>query len=140
MKKVKITAVRRTEYPDLMAKYENPIEHPCEVEEGMVWVSENGEASPLRGLEGVPSLPGAPQDEAGLRRKLATATWVVPQAERPRFPGPLLIKTRCPGTSSKANLWMNAQHEGVLTSPCIVRKNTQIPNTDRQVSCHPLKN
>ena len=43
MKKVKITAVRRTEYPDLMAKYENPIEHPCEVEEGMVWVSENGE-------------------------------------------------------------------------------------------------
>ena len=23
---------------------------------------------------------------------------------------------------------------------CIVRKNTQIPNTDRQVSCHPLKN
>ena len=30
--------------------------------------------------------------------------------------------------------------EGVLTSPCIIRKNTQIPNTDRQVSCHPLKN
>ena len=31
---------------------------------------------------------------------------------------------RCQDTSSKANLWMNAQHEGVLTSPCIVRKNT----------------
>ncbi len=29
MKKVKITAIRRTCYPDLMAKYENPIEHPC---------------------------------------------------------------------------------------------------------------
>ena len=43
MKKVKITAVRRTEYPDLMAKYENPIEHTCDVDEGMVWVSENGE-------------------------------------------------------------------------------------------------
>ena len=28
-----------------------------------------GEAIPLRGLEGVPSLPGAPQDEAGLTRK-----------------------------------------------------------------------
>ena len=27
----------------------------------------------------------------------------------------------------------------VSGSPCIVRKNTQIPNTDRQVSCHPLK-
>ena len=43
MKKVKITAIRKTEYPDLMAKYENPIEHPCEVEEGMTWVSVNGE-------------------------------------------------------------------------------------------------
>ena len=43
MKKVKITAVRRTCYPDLMEKYENPIEHACEVKVGMVWVSENGE-------------------------------------------------------------------------------------------------
>lgn len=43
MKKVKITAMRRTCYPDLMAQYENPIEHACEVEIGMVWVSENAE-------------------------------------------------------------------------------------------------
>ena len=43
MKRVKITAVRRTCYPDLMAKYENPISHACDVEEGMTWVSENGE-------------------------------------------------------------------------------------------------
>ena len=43
MKTVKITAIRKTEYPDLMAKYENPIEHTCDVEEGMTWVSENGE-------------------------------------------------------------------------------------------------
>ena len=43
MKTVKITAIRKTEYPDLMAKYENPIEHTCNVEEGMTWVSENGE-------------------------------------------------------------------------------------------------
>ena len=28
-----------------------------------------GEAIPLLGLEGVPGLPGAPQDEAGLMRK-----------------------------------------------------------------------
>ena len=28
-----------------------------------------GESIPLRGLEGVPSLPGAPQDAAGLTRK-----------------------------------------------------------------------
>lgn len=43
MKKVKITAVRRAYYPDLMAQYENPIQHACDVEEGMAWVSENGE-------------------------------------------------------------------------------------------------
>ena len=43
MKKVKITAMRRTCYPDLMEQYENPIEHACDVDIGMVWVSENGQ-------------------------------------------------------------------------------------------------
>ena len=43
MKKVRITAIRKACYPDLMAKYENPIQHACDVEEGMVWVSESGE-------------------------------------------------------------------------------------------------
>ena len=43
MKQVKITAIRKAAYPDLMAIYENPIEHACDVAEGMVWVSENGE-------------------------------------------------------------------------------------------------
>ena len=43
MKKVRITAIRKASYPDLMAKYENPIAHTCDVEEGMVWVSVDGE-------------------------------------------------------------------------------------------------
>ena len=43
MKKVKITAVRKSGYPDLMEKYENPIQHACDVEEGMVWMSVDGE-------------------------------------------------------------------------------------------------
>ncbi len=42
MKQVRITAIRKTNYPDLMAKYENPMEHACDVEEGMVWVSAGG--------------------------------------------------------------------------------------------------
>ena len=29
-----------------------------------------------------------------------------------RFPGPLLIRTRCPDTSWKATLWKKAQHDG----------------------------
>ena len=43
MKNVKITAIRKTCYPDLMAQYENPIQHTCDVEDGMFWISENGE-------------------------------------------------------------------------------------------------
>ena len=41
--KVRITAIRQSLYPDLMARYENPIQHACEVREGQVWISENGE-------------------------------------------------------------------------------------------------
>ena len=42
MKKVRITAIRKASYPDLMAKYENPIEHACDVREGMSWVAVDG--------------------------------------------------------------------------------------------------
>ena len=42
MKKVKITAVRKADYKDLQALYENPIEHTCDVQEGMAWVSIEG--------------------------------------------------------------------------------------------------
>ena len=42
MKHVRITAIRKASYPDLMAKYENPIEHACDVEEGAVWLAYNG--------------------------------------------------------------------------------------------------
>jgi len=42
MRKVKITAIRKVCHGDLMAKYENPIEHACDIEEGMVWVSVDG--------------------------------------------------------------------------------------------------
>lgn len=43
MKRVKITALRRTCYPDLMEQYENPIEHSCDTEIGQSWISINGE-------------------------------------------------------------------------------------------------
>lgn len=43
MKKCRITAMRKTEYPDLMEAYENPIEHTCDIEVGQVFISENGE-------------------------------------------------------------------------------------------------
>ena len=42
MKKVRITAIRQTLYPDLMEKYENPIENSCDVREGLQWISIDG--------------------------------------------------------------------------------------------------
>ena len=43
MKTVRITAIRKASYPDLSARYENPIEHTCDVQEGQVWIAVNGE-------------------------------------------------------------------------------------------------
>ena len=42
MKDVRITAVRKVLHQDLVAKYENPIEHACDVHEGQVWLSIGG--------------------------------------------------------------------------------------------------
>lgn len=42
MKDVRITAVRKVLHQDLVAKYENPIEHACDVHEGQVWISVGG--------------------------------------------------------------------------------------------------
>lgn len=43
MKEVRITVLRRTEYPDLMARYENPIDHACDHTVGQVFISRNGQ-------------------------------------------------------------------------------------------------
>ena len=40
---VKITAIRKVQYDDLMEKYENPIEHTCVVREGQTWISIDGQ-------------------------------------------------------------------------------------------------
>ena len=45
MKKVKITVMRVACYPDLMEKYENPIEHACSMQEGQVFIA-NGWVRP----------------------------------------------------------------------------------------------
>lgn len=45
MKKVKITVIRKACYKDLMEKYENPIEHACDLKEGSVFIA-NGWQKP----------------------------------------------------------------------------------------------
>ena len=42
MKDVRITVMRITQYKDLMAQFENPIEHACSMKEGMVFVATGG--------------------------------------------------------------------------------------------------
>ncbi len=38
MKRVKITVIRKADYKDLQQRYENPIEHACDVCEGQTWI------------------------------------------------------------------------------------------------------
>ena len=40
MKKVKITVMKMGRYPDLMAEYENPMEHACDMRLGQVFVAD----------------------------------------------------------------------------------------------------
>ena len=45
MKKCRITVMKVASYPDLMAKYENPITHACDMQEGQVFIA-NGWQKP----------------------------------------------------------------------------------------------
>ena len=39
MKKCKITVMRKTQYPDLMKEYENPIQHACDLSVGQTFIA-----------------------------------------------------------------------------------------------------
>ena len=43
MKKCRITVMRKAHYADLSAKYENPIDHACDMEEGQVFIANGWE-------------------------------------------------------------------------------------------------
>ncbi len=43
MKDVRISVMRISTYPDLMARFENPIEHACDMTEGDVFIARGGE-------------------------------------------------------------------------------------------------
>ena len=43
MYKVKITAVKQARHDDLIEKYENPIEHACDIRIGQVFICESGQ-------------------------------------------------------------------------------------------------
>ena len=43
MKSVKITVLKQTQYKDLIEKYENPIEHTCDLKVGDTFVSVNAQ-------------------------------------------------------------------------------------------------
>ena len=45
MKKVRITVMKITRYDDLIEKYENPIEHACDMQPGQVFIA-NGWQKP----------------------------------------------------------------------------------------------
>ena len=43
MKKVRITVMKKALYPELIERFENPIEHPCDMQEGQVFVANGWE-------------------------------------------------------------------------------------------------
>ena len=43
MKKVRITVMKKSCYQDLIEKYENPLENPCDMEAGMVFIANGWE-------------------------------------------------------------------------------------------------
>lgn len=43
MKKIRITVMRKACYRDLMERYENPIEHACDLQEGQVFIANGWE-------------------------------------------------------------------------------------------------
>ena len=43
MKRVKITVMKKVRHDDLIEKYENPIEHACDISVGQIWVSVDGQ-------------------------------------------------------------------------------------------------
>ena len=43
MKKVRITVMRKASYPDLSEQYENPLDNPCDMELGKVWIANGWE-------------------------------------------------------------------------------------------------
>lgn len=43
MKNCRITVMKITKYEDLIAEYENPIQHACDMREGMTFMSVGGE-------------------------------------------------------------------------------------------------
>ena len=42
MKKVRITVIRKARYDDLIARYENPLENACDMEEGQIFIGARG--------------------------------------------------------------------------------------------------
>ena len=43
MKRVRITVIRKVCHEDLISRFENPIEHACDLSEGQVFISEDGQ-------------------------------------------------------------------------------------------------
>ena len=56
----------------------------------------------------------------GLNAIVVFAVCFMPESGQPNY------------TSSKATLWVKAQHEGALPPPCIVRKDPRVPHTARR--------
>ena len=123
--------MRPQKFPDTLGSLEGNTEGPGTPSSEPLLPSSSRQESrfPCVFWKGFPAFPAHLRMRPASRGNSRRAPWVVPHAERPRFPSPLWIRTRCPDTSSKATLWVKLPFEGALTPPCVVRKNPRFPHT-----------
>ena len=134
--------MRPQKFPDIPVSLEGNTEGPGTTSSEPLLPSSSRQESrfPCFVWKGFPTFPAHFRMRPVSPEIRDVASLVVPHAERPRFADPLLIRTRCQDTSSKANLWTKSQHEGALTPPCSFWKNPQVPHTARHVASHPVNN
>lgn len=65
MKTIKITVMKMAQYDDLIEKYENPIEHPCDMSLGQEFICTDGEKPARMCLEAWKSMEYFVKELAG---------------------------------------------------------------------------
>ena len=83
-------------------------------------------------VEGVPGLPGTPQDDGGLTRKFEMSHVGGATCRMTPISRSALEMNPMPGHLFEGNPVGEAQNEGALTPLCIFWKHPQVPHTARQ--------
>ena len=97
-----------------------------------------GGSIPLLCLEGVPDLPGAPQDEAGLTRKFETSHVGGATCRKTPIPWSTFDQNQTPGHLFEGKPVDEGTTRRGTDTPVHRPPNPQVPHSTRHVACHPM--